>query len=186
MILIDDILVDDEIKESKFSCDLIKCKGACCTFPGESGAPVTENEIAIIKAILPKVKKYLPERSLKYIEENGFFNKEKDGSYSASCINDKDCVFVFYEEGIAKCGIERAYNEGEHDFRKPLSCQLFPIRTGNYGGDMLYYEKFDECKPGREKGKREGIPLYKTVKDALIRAYGKDWYQKLEDEIEKD
>jgi len=179
MILIDNVLINEEIFSTKFKCDLKNCKGACCTFPGESGAPVTEEEIQEIKEIYPVFKKYMPESSINYVEKNGYW--EKDGkSFALKCINKRDCVFVFYDGYIAKCSIEKAYHNGEVEFRKPLSCHLFPIRVANYGGDYLHYEQFDECEAGRQLGEKEDFKLIDNVKSALVRKYGEDFHNKLE------
>src|SRR6185295_20146591 len=133
MFKIENILIDEEVLEAKFSCDLKECKGACCTFPGENGAPLQENEINDIKRIFPVAKKYLSKRSLDLISNEGFF-VEKNGEYSTNCIEKKDCVFVYYEGDVAKCSIEKAYFNDNTNFRKPISCHLFPIRVGDFGG----------------------------------------------------
>lgn len=185
MLLIDDILIDQDIATSSFSCDLEKCKGACCTFPGDSGAPLLMEELEQIEKAVPEAKKYLSKRSLEILEKKGFHEGSGD-ELGTICIDKKDCVFVFYEGDVAKCSLEKAYFDGKTKFRKPISCHLFPIRIGKFGGDKLYYEKFNECKPGRKKGKKEKIRLIDSVKDALIRSYGEEWFEKLENEIEKN
>ena len=178
MILIDNVLINEEILSTKFHCDLKNCKGACCTFPGDSGAPVLKDEIDEIEKLYPIFSKYMPETSKEYVREHGFW--EKDGkSLALKCINKRDCVFVFYDGEIAKCSIEKAFHNGEIAFRKPISCHLFPIRVANYGGDYLHYEQFDECEPGRKLGKNENYPLLENVKSALIRKYGEEFYKKL-------
>lgn len=178
MILIDNVLINEEILSTKFHCDLKNCKGSCCTFPGESGAPVLKDEIGEIEKLYPIFSKYMSETSKEYVKEHGFW--EKDGkSLALKCINKRDCVFVFYDGDIAKCSIEKAFHNGEIAFRKPISCHLFPIRVANYGGDYLHYEQFDECEPGRELGKNENYPLLENVKSALIRKYGEEFYKKL-------
>lgn len=185
MILIDNILIDQDIAETSFSCDLEQCKGACCTFPGDSGAPVLEEEIQKIHSAGQIAKRFLSNRSLKILDSVGPIQKESD-EFTTTTIDGKDCVFVFYDGDIAKCALEKAYFEGLTDFRKPISCHLFPIRVGKFGGDKLYYEQFDECAPGRKKGKKDKIKLIDSVKDALIRAYGEEWYNKLKNEIEQN
>jgi len=182
MIEINGILVDNDVIKSNFSCDLKRCKGACCTFPGESGAPLAKEELKEINDILEKVKKYLSPRSLKEIDEFGFYDKI-DGDLSTRCIDKKDCVFVIYNGDIAKCAIEKAYFNGDIKYRKPISCQLFPIREGHYGGKYLYYERFQECLPGMRKGVKENIPLLESLEEALKRAYGSKWYDELITEI---
>ena len=175
---INDVLVRDEIVEIPFSCDLKKCKGACCTLESELGAPVKKEEIEEIEKILPIVKNYLTQTNIDEIEENGFYEVKDDEMMIAS-VNNRDCVFSFFDNGIAKCAIERAYFDGKVNFRKPISCHLFPIRVSDFSGDVLRYEKFSECAPALEKGKGENITIAEFCKDSLIILYGEDWYTKL-------
>lgn len=175
---INEVLVRDEIVEIPFSCDLKKCKGACCTLESELGAPVTKAEIEEIEKILPIVKKYITLTNIDEIEDRGFY-EAKDGEMMITSVNNRDCVFSFWDNGIAKCAIERAYFDGKVEFRKPISCHLFPIRVSDFGGDVLRYEKFSECAPALEKGKEENITIVEFCKDSLIRLYGEEWYNKL-------
>lgn len=172
------VLVSNEILKSKFTCDLHKCKGACCTMESEYGAPVTENEIEIINDNLEIIFKYIPENSRNAIIKSGF-SERKEGELMIRSIKKKDCVFVYYEADIAKCGIEKAYFDGKIDFRKPISCHLFPIRVTEFGGPVLRYEKYNECLPAIELGLKTQLTVAEFCKDALIRAYGKEWYDEL-------
>ena len=182
-IRIEDILVRPEITETKFSCDIEKCKGACCTLESEYGAPLLEEEIKKIAEVLTSAEKYLPNQNIKIIEADGFFEK-KDGEFLTRSIENKDCIFVYYDNGIAKCSIEKAYFEEGTDFRKPISCHMFPIRVTKFGGDILRYEKFSGCSPALDKGKANNIKLADFCKDSLIRLYGKKWFSILKETIE--
>ncbi|MGQ9643334.1 MAG: DUF3109 family protein, partial [Ignavibacterium sp.] len=175
---IDDILVREEVLNTPFACDLKKCKGACCTLDSEFGAPVTEDEIEQIKQILPIVKEYFTEENKHEIEQKVLFEKKYDELLLRS-INNKACVFVYYDGDIAKCSIEKAYFDGKVKFRKPISCHLFPIRVAKFGGDILRYEKFGECNPAVENGKKLNITIAEFCKDSLIRLYGEKWYSQL-------
>jgi len=175
---INDVLVRDDIVEIPFSCDLKKCKGACCTLESELGAPINKNEIEEIEKILPIVKKYLTQTNIDEIEERGFY-EAKDDELMITSVDNKDCVFSFYDNSIAKCAIERAYFDGKVTFRKPVSCHLFPIRVTDFSGDVLRYEKFSECAPALEKGKEENVTIAEFCKDSLVRVYGENWYNKL-------
>ncbi len=179
---IDNIAVGSEIFENTFTCDLGKCKGACCTMESEFGAPITKEEIEIITKIYPIVKDYLPKTSIKEIEKNGFWI-EKHGELMTRSIDKRDCVFVTYEGDIAKCGIEKAFREGKVDFPKPVSCHLFPIRVSNFGGPVLRYEKYGDCSPAVEKGKRTKISIFDFCREALERAFGKEWFLKTKEAI---
>lgn len=175
MILIDSVLVDPKVLSQPFSCDVHQCKGACCTLEGGQGAPLIESEIPLLESSYEYAKEYLSNKSIEVIQSNGIW-EEIDGKFYTSTINQKDCVFVFYDNGIAKCSIERSYFEGKNDFRKPISCHLFPIRKVSFGGDYIYYEQFDECKPALQNGIETSSTVLSNSKDALIRMYGEDWY----------
>ena len=181
---IEAVIVRPEIVDAPFACDLKKCKGACCTLESPYGAPVTNKEVEKIGQILSIVKENLPKRHIEEIEENGYF-EEKDGELLLRSVNNKACVFVYYEGEIAKCGIEKTYLEGKVNFRKPISCHLFPIRVSKFGGDVLRYEKIKECSPAIENGKSKNLVIAEFCRDSLIRLYGSKWYSKLVEKIGK-
>jgi hypothetical protein len=178
MILIGNILVDNEITKLKFFCNTDKCKGACCTFPGEVGAPLLDSEIEQIKNAIEPAFEFLSERAKSVIRAEGAI-QGSPGNYSTNCIDKKDCVFVYYEGDVAKCSIEKAYLSGKTKFRKPISCHLFPIRVSNFSGTYLYFSKYEECEPAFKYGEEENIHLVEMLKDALVRAYGNEWYEYL-------
>lgn len=185
MIIIDDIIVSDEFRDARFCCDVQKCLGACCV-EGDAGAPLKEEEISIIEDAIEEIEPYMREEGIVVIEKRGIFDYDESGEYVTPLINDKDCAFVFYDKGIAKCAIEKAYDEGKIDFQKPISCHLYPLRiTKSKNFEAINYHKWFICEPARTFGKKEEIPLYKFVKTPLIRAYGQEWYDKLVKEIEK-
>lgn len=185
IVQIENILVGKEIAEIKFACDLKKCKGACCTLDSQYGAPLVEEELEQIENVLEKVKDYLPVNHRNEIEKNGFFER-KNNELMTRSLNNKACVFVYFDNEIAKCGIEKAFLDGKTEFRKPVSCHLFPIRVSSFGGDMLRFEKFDECSPALAKGRDEKINLVNFSKESLIRKYGHNWYLKLKEYTENN
>ena len=67
-------IVSEDIIEKDFVCNLNACKGACC-IEGEAGAPVTEEEVAILKEIYPKVKPFLRPEGIAAIEQQGTYIK---------------------------------------------------------------------------------------------------------------
>ena len=181
---IDNVYINSEIVETDFTCDLSKCKGACCTMESEYGAPITRDEIEEINKVLPVVMKYLPKEHAKEIEKSGFW-MEKDKELMTRSLNNRACVFVFYDGDIAKCGIERAYRDGKIDFIKPVSCHLFPIRISNFGGPVLRFEKYSECAPALEKGKVTGIKIIDFCRESIERRFGKLFFKKTKEGITK-
>jgi len=181
MFQIDDKIISDDIFEVKFACDLNACKGWCCV-EGDAGAPLTEDEALILDEIFPKIKRYLPDKALKTIEKKGLYEYDEDGDLVTTTVNDKECVFAYFDNnGIVKCAIEKAYFDGVVDFRKPISCHLYPIRLKNYEEFVaINYDKQKICNVALIKGKKENIPLFKFLKEPLIRKFGEEFYSGLE------
>ncbi|MFN3639214.1 MAG: DUF3109 family protein [Chloroherpetonaceae bacterium] len=178
MIVIDSVLIGDEVLRAKFRCDLERCKGACCVV-GELGAPVTSDEVDIIESLLDKVKPHLPEANQKVLDEKGVYEVHQ-GSLFLTTVEGRECVFATIDEnGIATCNLEKLYLSGESDFRKPISCHLFPIRVRRrLGMEMLVYMQIEECKAGRACGAKEKVHLYEFLAPALERKYGATWTKK--------
>jgi hypothetical protein len=184
MIIIENILVSDELVEEQFVCDLIKCKGGCCV-DGDAGAPLTPEERANIDEVLPAVKPYLNERSLKEIEKQGHYVWDDEFGWVTPAINGGVCVYAVTDElGIVKCGIEQAYRDGKVNWKKPISCHLFPVRiklSKNGKQEYVNYEpREDLCKPACKLGKRLKVPVYQFLKEPLIRKYGEEFYETID------
>ena len=186
MILIDNTCISDDIEDQLFVCNLDKCKGACCV-EGDSGAPLEEDELAILDQIYPQVAPYLSEEGRKVIEKEGTYTRDFEGDYVTPVVNDRECAYAIYDtKGILKCGIEEAYNDGKISYKKPISCHLYPIRVTKYDQyHALNYDRWDICSPACSFGKELGVPVYKFLKEPLIRAYGENWYGQLTREIDE-
>ncbi len=187
MILIDDTCISDDIAEKFFVCNLEKCKGACC-IEGDLGAPLEESELPVLEEIYETVKPYLTPKGIKAIEKQGKYIQDWEGDYSTPTINDKECAYAFYDESkTLKCGIEQAYLDGKVDFKKPISCHLYPIRITKYEEfHALNYDRWSICSDACSLGEHLGVEVYKFLKEPLIRAYGEEWYDKLTQEIENN
>jgi len=183
---IDNKIISTEIFNKKFVCDLNACKGACCV-EGDGGAPLETSEIENISKDYDKIKKYMRPEGIDEIEKNGIHYTDKDGDPVTTLVNNKECAFVFFDESNkAKCSIEHAYNQKEIDFNKPLSCHLYPIRTKKIGElTALNYEHWDICEPACVCGEKLNVPVYKFLKNPLIRAFGEEFYTELEN-IERE
>lgn len=178
MTVIDEIGVDESIPHTQFACDLQRCKGACCTMPGGLGAPLLESEIQEIEKAFPAIQKYLSEKHLTVLEETGFAEKVYDG-FVTPCVDNRACAFVTYDGDVAKCSFEKAYLNGEIQWRKPISCHLFPIRVDRGRWISLRFESIAECEPALKRGSREQIGLVPFLKEPLTRAFGSQWYEEL-------
>lgn len=181
MFNLENTIVSEEILDNEFVCNLDACKGACC-IDGDAGAPLEESETEILVDIYARVKPYLREEGVKVIESEGAFVKGDDGEWETPLINKEECAYVIYsEKGIAKCGIEEAYNQGAIQWKKPLSCHLYPVRIKEYKSfTAVNYHKWQICDPACTLGMELSVPIYVFVKDALIRKFGSAWYTELE------
>ncbi|MGD0709600.1 MAG: DUF3109 family protein [Bacteroidales bacterium] len=186
MIVVENTLISELIAERKFVCDLSRCKGECCV-AGDAGAPLEEAEAILLEEHYPHYKEYLTEQGIKTISKHGFFELDADNDYLTPIVREeKYCAFVYFDGEIAKCAIEKAHNEGRINFRKPISCHLYPIRITSFKDvDALNYHDWDVCQSACEHGKKLDVPVYKFLKEPLIRKYGKGWYKELEEEINK-
>lgn len=183
MIIIENTSVSDDLYLVSFCCNLDRCHGACCV-AGDAGAPLEEEEISIIEDELDQIKPYMTHQGIATVEKTGVFDYDIHGKYVTPLVNDGECAFSSFENGIASCTIEKAYFEGKIKFRKPVSCHLYPVRITKYETfDAVNYEKWHICKPALKMGNKKGIPLYKFLKEALTRKYGVDWYKELDKEI---
>ena len=186
MILIDNTCISDDIEDQLFVCNLDKCKGACCV-EGDSGAPLDADELEILEKIYPQVEPYLTEAGKKVISQEGTHTQDWEGDYVTPVIDGKECAYAIYDNrGILKCGIEQAYNDGKTDYKKPISCHLYPIRVTKYEQyHALNYDRWQICSDACTLGQELGVPVYKFLKEPLIRAYGPIWYKQLTTEIDE-
>ena len=179
--LVDDVLVSQDILKEVFTCDIAACKGACCV-EGDFGAPLEDEERQILEDIYPEVEPYLPEKGKQAIRQQGTWVKDITGEYTTPLVNGRECAFtVFEEDGTASCGIEKAHADGKIDFKKPISCHLYPIRvldTPHTSG--LNYDRWNICSPACALGEKTGLRVYEFLKEPLIRKYGEEWYETLE------
>jgi Protein of unknown function (DUF3109) len=186
MMKIGEVLVSDDIKNKEFVCNLEKCKGACCV-EGDYGAPLDEDELEILKEIYPKVKPYLSKEGIAVIEKVGTHVLDDDGDLSTPIIKGRECVYAIYDEKkVLKCGIEQAYLDGKISYKKPISCHLYPIRLSKKKNfEAVNYHKWSICSDACTLGKELKVPIYKFLKDPLIRKYGQAWYEELVKQIEQ-
>lgn len=182
MIAIDHTLISEDLLEKKFVCDLNACKGACCV-AGDAGAPLDRDELEILDGVLDKVKPYMVKKGLAAVKKYGTYVVDGDGDYTTTLVGEgQECAFVYFDETkTAKCAIEKAWSDGVISWKKPISCHLYPIRISRHKGyEAVNYSKWDICKPACACGEKLDVPVYKFLKEPLVRKYGKDWFKQLE------
>lgn len=180
MVQVGDTIISLDIFEKYFSCDIAICKGQCCV-DGDSGAPMEKKEVRRIKDNYDNIKKYMSEAGIRAVGEQGFAVIDSDGDLVTPLVEGKECAYIIKEGDGWWCAIEKAWANGKSNFRKPISCHLYPIRITKYPEfDALNYNRWKICECAVAKGIKEKIPIYKFLKDALIEKYGTDWYKELE------
>ena len=179
MLAVDDTLISDDIFSQCFFCDLSCCKGICCV-DGDAGAPLDEEEISILEDYKEMISPYMTEKGLAVIDQLGMFDYDEMGNLVTPLVEDKDCAFVYYEDDVAKCAIEKAYFDEKIDFQKPISCHLYPIRITSYTHyDALNYHQWVVCESARKKGKELNMSVFSFLETPLARKYGQHWVEKV-------
>jgi hypothetical protein len=174
-------LVSSEILEKQFVCDLNACKGACC-IEGDDGAPINQEEIDLLEEHLDAVKPYMTQDGIDVVEEQGVFYMDRFNEPVTSLVDDSACAFVTIDDkGFTKCGIEQAYREEKIPFNKPISCHLYPIRVSKFSTfESLNYDRWSICADACSLGEQLKVPVYKFLKEPIIRAYGHSFFNELE------
>lgn len=180
LVEVKDKVVSTEIFRRKFVCDLNACKGACCV-EGDAGAPLKKEEVTIIEDNLEKIKPYMRQEGIDAVEKEGVSYLDQENEPVTTLVNGGECAFVFFDDkGITKCSIEQAYLNGEIDYKKPISCHLYPIRVKKFNEfEALAYDEWDICKPACACGEELDVPVYKFLKEPLIRAFGQAFFDEL-------
>ena len=181
LVEIDDKIVSTQIFDKKFVCDLNACKGACCV-EGDAGAPLTKEEVSILEENLEAIKPYMREEGLKAVEKSGVSYLDEDNEPVTTLINGGECAFVYFDDnGITKCAVEAAHIDGKTDFKKPISCHLYPIRVKKFNEyKALNYDKWSICEPACACGEALDVPVFRFLKEPLIRAFGASFFKELE------
>lgn len=177
MIEIKDTVVTLDLFREQFCCDLGACKGACC-IEGDAGAPVKLEEVAQLEEAAEIVWDELSPKAQEVIKTQGVVYTDQDGDIVTSIVDNKDCVFTCYDDkGCCYCAIDKAFREGRCKFQKPISCHLYPIRLSRMGSyTAVNYHRWDVCKAATLLGKKLNLPVYKFLKEPLIKAFGQEWW----------
>ena len=181
MLQIQNVVVSFDLLKEKFLCDLGACHGACC-IEGDAGAPLELDEVAQIEDVLPHIWDTLAPRAREVIERQGVAYNDPEGELVTSIVDGKDCVFTFYDDlGGCYCATERAFREGKSKFLKPVSCHLYPARVSDFGPyKAVNYHRWDVCRAAVLRGQQHDLPVYRFLREPLIRRFGADWYAELE------
>jgi hypothetical protein len=180
MIQIGDKIISRDLFEHHFHCHLEKCEGNCCVF-GDSGAPLEETETQLLEQHVEAIKSFMRAEGLRELIEQGSWVTDADGDRVTPLVGRDECAYVYFEDGMARCAIEKAYEEGAISFRKPVSCHLYPIRISRLkSGVALNYHQWSICEPARILGRTLGVPVFRFLRDAINRVYGAEFYGELE------
>lgn len=180
MLQIQNTLVSLDLIERYFCCDLDACLGQCC-IEGDAGAPVTEEECAAIERALPAVEGELLPGAREAIAEQGVSYIDEEGDRVTTIVDGRNCAFTCYDKGgKCICALEKAFREGRTDFKKPVSCHLYPVRLTEYPTFVaVNYHRWKICKPAEVLGRKLGLRAYQFLREPLVARFGADWYDEL-------
>lgn len=180
MLIVQNTIVSDDIVDCCFACDLACCKGQCCV-EGDCGAPLEKEEIPVLERILPEVLPYMTEAGRAVVDKTGVWTYDNAWEPCTPLVNNRECAYVVWgDNGTAYCAVEQAYRDGKVDFMKPVSCHLYPIRVDDYEEfTAVNYHQWEVCRSARQKGAESGVPLYRYLREPLIRKFGQEWYDEL-------
>lgn len=189
MLIVGNCIISDDIADRLFCCDMASCHGRCCV-EGDAGAPLESDEAVTLKRIFPQVEPYMTEAGRKAVEEQGVAVYDSEGDLGTPLVSNGECAFVTWDgprtSGLALCALEKAFRDGKTDFLKPISCHLYPVRVENYGEfTSLNYHKWEVCQSAVCPGNTGRMPLYKFLKEALVRRFGQQWYDELVQQIDE-
>jgi hypothetical protein len=180
MLQIDDKLISLDILEKKFVCRTEHCLGACC-ISGDSGAPLEHSETDLLNKEYDNIAPFMREEGRKTVKKLGTHVIDDDHDQVTPLIEGKECAFVIFERGIARCAIEKAFLAGKTSLRKPISCHLYPIRAKKYPSFLaLNYDRWEVCKPAREAGEELQVSVFQFLKEPIIRRFGEEFYRQLQ------
>lgn len=181
IIQIGDCLLSSEIFTEKFCCDYEKCKGACCII-GDSGAPLEKEEAAMLEREYPSFGPYMSGAGKNQIRCSGYCTIDSDGDLVTPLVNGEECAYAMFEGDHCFCAIERAWINGKTPFRKPASCRLYPIRISRLSNGLTAFNlhRWELCRDAFIKGRKEGIPVYRFLKEPLTAVYGEEFYREIE------
>lgn len=181
MFEIEGTIVSEQLLEECFACDLGRCKGICCV-EGDAGAPLEEEELEILHREYAAYRPWMTAEGIAAVEAQGFGVLDDDGEWTTPLVNGAECAYAYREKGVTLCAIERACREGRTTFLKPVSCHLYPIRLTRFSDGSLgmNYHRWSVCRPAREKGCRLGIPVYRALREPIVRRFGEEFYKAME------
>ena len=182
MIEIDDKIVSADLLREGFLCDLGRCKGICCV-EGNAGAPLDLEEADILEREYPNYRPYMTPAGIEAVERQGFMVVDEEGDYTTPLVDDAECAYAYVENGVTLCAVEKAWAEGRTTFRKPISCHLYPIRLMPFSNGTLglNYHRWSICEGARACGARAGVPVYRALREAIVRRFGEAFYHQLEE-----
>lgn len=181
MIEIEGKIVSTDLLRERFCCDLSRCRGICCV-EGSAGAPLEAEEADELARAYSAFRPYMTPEGIDAIEKQGFSVVDADGDLTTPLVGEAECAYYRRERGVTLCAIEKAWLEGRTSLRKPISCHLYPIRLVRFANGTLglNYHRWSVCAPARTHGKQSGIPVYKAVREAIVRRFGEEFYRALE------
>lgn len=180
---IGNVIISDEVWQTKFACNLDECLGKCCQY-GDLGAPVSEEEIKTIQAYLEKISKLLPSSNYDFLK-HGIGETYEDSLHIREIQENTPCPLAHIDKkGIVLCALHtHALAEAIPLLKiKPLWCSLFPLiikKSGNNWVINCHIPKF--CRSVSHPP-----PLLLAFADLLKDFFGEEWVASVRAEYDKE
>lgn len=186
MLQIKNTLVSLDLIERYFHCVLNACLGECC-IAGDAGAPLTEEEDAKLRELMPEILPLLSPKAREVIETEGPSYHDPDGDLVTNLIDGAACVYSeIAENGMCLCALDKARREGNERIFKPISCALYPVRVKEYPSfTAVNLHRWKICKAAEVLGRAKGQRAYDFLEGPLVRKFGQEWYDELKTTAEE-
>lgn len=169
---IGNVVISDEVWNSRFSCDLSRCLGKCCQY-GDLGAPISEDEELVIKNHLDAIEPLISRHNLQLLR-GGITERYKGCLHIVEVAENTPCPLAFIDENnIVLCSLHRYTIDKNLPLLdvKPLWCSLFPLMIKQTASGWLI-----NCHiPDFCRSTDNPQPLLLSFADLLQDLFGAEW-----------
>jgi len=178
---IDNVLISDEVWNTKFSCDLSQCKGVCCQI-GDMGAPIGKGEKQTIADNIANLKNVLPKKNIQFLKA-GISERHRGDLHIREMGKNLSCPLSFIsKKGVTLCSLHNLAIE-EHTpllKLKPTWCSLFPLILKKTKTEWIINMHLpDFCK-----SVSDAPFLLLSFEDELIQIFGEEWMYQVKQEYD--
>ncbi len=180
---IGNVLISDEVWQTRFGCDLEKCHGVCCKY-GDLGAPISEEEEECISRHLDLIAPKLTKQNLQLLR-GGISEKFKGGNHIIEVAANTPCPLSFTDaNGTILCSLHSYSLENDLPLLsvKPLWCSLFPLIIKKTSSGWLVNCHLPEfCRSCDDPP-----PLLLSFAPLLASLFGEEWVEEVREAYQRE